>query len=99
MIKSVITKGGFAFPGIQNTPGLHPEQLVAEALKVMLDHGDEVLPIVEEGECIGRIYVRDLVWFLHDNGEGSELFFHKMNFDLRSAIIAMHRQLNIAAEI
>ncbi|MNY05703.1 CBS domain protein [compost metagenome] len=99
MIKSMITKGGFTFPGIENTPGLHPEQLVVEALKVMLDRGDEVLPVVEEGQCIGLIYVRDLVRFLHDNAEGSDLFYHKLNFDLRSAVISMHRQFNASEEI
>lgn len=99
MIKSVINSGGYTFPGIENTPGLHPEQLVADALRVMLAQGDEALPIVEEGKCIGIIYLKDLTDFLYGKADQTDLLSHKLNFDLGSAIITMHREFNQAIPI
>jgi hypothetical protein len=98
-MEPLITAQKFTNPTWQNTPVLYPEQLVMDALRVMVGHGGEGLSICENGKCLGVIYLRDLERFLYEDGSNDDLFFHKLNFDLRSALVVMNRQINQLAEV
>lgn len=89
--KSVIIDGEFSFPVSTHTSVLHPEQIIIDALATFIDQRAEFLLVYEYGKCIGIIYSSDLIDFLnHDDPDGA-LLAHKINFDLRSAVIAMNK--------
>lgn len=98
-IEPIITASKFVNPTPQKIPVLHPEQLVVDALKVMENHGGSALPVCENGECLGVINLTDLERFLYDGGHRDDLFFHKLNFDLKSATVVINRQDNDLAEV
>ncbi len=70
---------------------LHPEQLVAYALKILLDLNLDSMPIFRNDKYLGEIYTKDLLHFLGGNDNKDGLLYHKLNFDLQSAITAMHK--------
>jgi len=91
--KSVIIDGEFLFPTPIHTSVLHPDQIIIDALTTFIDQRAEFLPVYEYGKCIGIIYCNDLIDFLnHDDPDGI-LLAYKINFDLRSAVIAMNNSL------
>jgi len=92
-MKSVITAQKLANPASQQIPVLYPEQLVVDALRVMVNHGGKTLSVCENGKCLGVINLSDLERFLYDGSHNDDLFFHKLNFDLRSAAVVMNRQI------
>lgn len=69
---------------------LHPDQLVVEALAKLSELNAEFLHIVENNNCIGILYTKDLLWFLTQN-KIHNLLFHKLNFDIRTAIHHMKK--------
>ena len=94
MVKSRIKKSGFSYAGREDTPRLHPEQLVIQALKILMEENEKFLPIHEQNKCIGLVYLDDLIEFLIDDVPSGDLLSHKLNFDLESAIFAIHKQSN-----
>lgn len=91
--KSVITNGEFSFPALTHRSVLHPEQIIIDALATFINERAEFLPVYEYGKCIGIIYCNDLIDFLnHEDPEGVFLA-HKINFDLRSAVMAMNNSI------
>jgi CBS domain-containing protein len=72
---------------------LHPDQLVLEVLETMLEHDLDALLIHEYGICVGVVYLKDLIWFLTCDNKNYNLLFHKFNFDLRSAITIIQRNI------
>nr|WP_068893025.1 CBS domain-containing protein [Pedobacter panaciterrae] len=75
----------------ENMPKLHAEQLVIHALQTLLDLNRTSLPVYEDNKCIGVIYLCDLVNFLTMDDPTGELLFHKLNFDLESAMNLMSK--------
>lgn len=71
---------------------LHPKQLVLEALEVLLKYDQESLPIVDRGKQIGVVYTKELIYFLTCNEAKYGTLFHKLNFDLHTAIVILHRK-------
>lgn len=95
----VITASKFVNPAPQKIPVLYTEQLVVDALKVMVNNGGNALSVCESGKCLGVINLTDLERFLYDGGHHDDLFFHKLNFDLKSATVVINRQVNHLAEV
>lgn len=73
-------------------PHLHPDQLVATAIKIMLKDSFVSIPICKNGKCIGRIYTDELKRFINWGDQEDQLIFHKLNFDLFTAITIMQRR-------
>jgi CBS domain-containing protein len=65
------------------------EQMVMSALEVMITNKEFVLPVFEAGKCIGVVYFKDLVLFLAQNLEDADLFVHKLNYTVESAVLIM----------
>lgn len=97
-IGSVITKAWFHPSPLKNNRCLHPEQLVFVAIKMMTEHQDESLPVYEYGKCIGIVYLKDLLYFIEADDPDQSLRYHKLNFDLQSALVMLHRTLGIRRE-
>jgi signal-transduction protein with cAMP-binding, CBS, and nucleotidyltransferase domain len=72
-------------------PALDPRQLACVALELLSKQRVEFLSLCEENRYVGKIYLQDLVQFFNHKKLGHRLYFHKLNFDVRSAIIAMHQ--------
>jgi signal-transduction protein with cAMP-binding, CBS, and nucleotidyltransferase domain len=84
-IQSYITDGEI-YISTEITPHhLSPDQLVVDALAKLSKLNAEFLHIVENNKCIGILYTKDLLRFLTHNKMQS-LLFHKLNFDIRTAI-------------
>nr|WP_294875050.1 CBS domain-containing protein [uncultured Pedobacter sp.] len=89
--KSIIINGEFSFPANPHTTVLHPDQIIIDALATFIDLRAEFLLVQEHGKCIGIIYCSDLIDFLNYDEPNGALLAHKINFDLRSAVIAMNK--------
>lgn len=88
-ILSFIEKKGTYFAEMSDQVSLDPEQLVLEVLEIMLNQDFEYLAIRENHKCVGIVYFRDLIYFLTFKSKINQLLFHKLNFNLRSAITAI----------
>ncbi|PYF74885.1 CBS domain protein [Pedobacter nutrimenti] len=88
-ILSTITEGGTHAPRLKGTLSLHPDQLVINALEILLDHDLESLPVCKNDHCVGIVYIKDLIWFLTTGNKKHDLLFHKFNFDLHTAVKKM----------
>ncbi|HMI02897.1 MAG TPA: hypothetical protein VK541_10470 [Pedobacter sp.] len=55
----------------------------------MITNKEFVLPVFESGKCIGVVYFKDLVLFLAQNLEDADLFVHKLNYTVESAVLVM----------
>jgi CBS domain-containing protein len=89
-IMSLINEKEIYVPEFDDAVSLHPEQLVINALEVLLDNDREALPVRKNGVCVGIIYTKDLIWFLTNSNKEYNLLFHKFNFDLNTAVAMMH---------
>lgn len=89
--KSIIKNGEFSFPANPHTTVLHPDQIIIDVLATFIDLRAEFLLVQEYGKCIGIIYCSDLIDFLNYDDPNGALLAHKINFDLRSAVIAMNK--------
>jgi len=65
------------------------EQMIMSVLEVMITNKEFVLPVFESGKCIGVVYFKDLVLFLAQNLEDADLFVHKLNYTVESAVLVM----------
>ncbi|WP_285055537.1 CBS domain-containing protein [Pedobacter ginsengisoli] len=65
------------------------EQMVMSALEVMITTKEFELPVFESGKCIGVVYFKDLVLFLAQGIEDADLFVHKLNYTVESAVLIM----------
>jgi Mg2+/Co2+ transporter CorC len=83
--ESFITEGEIYTSTEITSQQLHPDQLVVDALTKLSELNAEFLHIVENKKCIGILYTKDLLWFLTQN-KLQTLLFHKLNFDIRTAI-------------
>lgn len=73
----------------ESEPYLHPEHLVITALKMMLNDNLSEVAICKNGKYIGRIYAKELQRFVY---AGDQLVYHRLNFDLVTAITVMQRE-------
>lgn len=90
-ISSIITNGS-AYPYVPDGDvfhKLHPDQLLTEVVKLMVDNNYRMLPVCENDTCIGVVCLDDLIAFLFHGKNYHELLFHKLNFDLRSTILTL----------
>jgi CBS domain-containing protein len=83
---SIITDGEAYNSELSGPIYLHPDQLVLEAAEIMLQHGQEALPVYENNLCVGILYLRELMWFLIRNNKDTDLFVHSLGLNLRSAV-------------
>jgi transmembrane sensor len=66
---------------------IHAQQLVVEAVSLMRTNGINTLPVYDKGQFIGKITYTELMSFLdHKDGVG-DIYAHKMNFDVRTAML------------
>lgn len=71
---------------------LHAEQLVFTAISIMTKHRYTSLPVYEYGKCIGIIDLTELLSFIEAKDlVGYSLRYHKLNFDLRSALLMIQK--------
>lgn len=87
---SLINEQEIYVPEFDDPISLHPEQLVINALDVLLDRDSEALPVRKNGICVGIVYTKDLIWFLTTSNTAYNALFHKFNFDLNTAVSMMH---------
>jgi CBS domain-containing protein len=93
-MEAIITEEEFRLLLLAGARHLHAEQLVFEAIKIMTTHNDKFLPVYEYNKkCIGVVYLNDLIRFINDDA-GTNLLYHKMNFDLTSAMAIISRKYN-----
>jgi CBS domain-containing protein len=94
MVKSVInakkTFNQFKKANIR----IDSEQMVVSVLEIMLTNKEYVLPVFEFGKCIGVVYFKDLILFLGHDLEEAEVFVHKLNYTVESAILSLMRTDN-----
>lgn len=90
-ILSFITDDPYLIYESDVQPCLHPEQLAIHAIKILMKDNHESLPICENGKCLGMVYTDELRRFINYNDKEDQLIFHKINFDLKTAITIMHR--------
>jgi hypothetical protein len=91
-ILSFITDDRSSFSEWDDLPHLHPEQLVITVMKTLMKDNLNSLPICENGQCIGIIYADELKRFINCGDAADPLIFHRLNFDLRTAITIMRRE-------
>lgn len=72
---------------------LHPDHIVVHALKTLQEHNLESCPIFKNDKYIGEIYTKDLLHFLYSDNNKDGLLYHKLNFELRIAIIVMNKTI------
>lgn len=70
---------------------LHPDHIVIYALKILQEYNRESMSIFKNDKYVGEIYTKDLLHFLYSEKDG--LLYHKLNFDLRTAITAIHKTI------
>lgn len=88
---SFITSDHMDLPweGIDDVIKLRADHLVCEVLDIMVIHDYDVLPVYSGVKCTGVIYRLDLVRFILATSCRQSLLFHRLNFDLKSAILAI----------
>jgi transmembrane sensor len=70
---------------------IHAQQLVVEALSLMRTNGINTLPVYDKGQFIGKITYTELMAFLdHKDGAG-DINAHKMNFDVKTAMVLIKK--------
>lgn len=63
--------------------------MVIEALTLMREHEVDDLPVYENGHFVGNVSHRELLGFLNRHENGRNVYFHKLNFDLGTAMIVI----------
>lgn len=64
--------------------------MVSEALNLMGIDKPQSLPVYENGRIIGKLHYDDLIAFLEEEENGSSIRVHKLHFDIKSAMHAIH---------
>jgi hypothetical protein len=90
-IESALAKPPFSTT-VNTRVCLHPRQLVLEALEMLIKYNQESLPIVDRRKHLGLVYTKDLICFLSRDDPRHGTLFHKLNFDLCTAIAIIHRK-------
>ncbi|PTS98787.1 MULTISPECIES: hypothetical protein [unclassified Pedobacter] len=80
-------------PFLQDQIHLYPDQLVVDAIEVLLEYDGEFLPVYQHNKCVGRVYLSELLWFVTCHDPKYNLLFHKLNFDLESAVKVMKKSI------
>lgn len=91
IFKSFIFEKGFPAYAQEGAAIAQPKQLVIEILEMMLSFQKASLPIFNLDKCFGTVYLQDLILFLINDNNDHKLFFHKLNFEVRNAILVMMR--------
>lgn len=73
---------------------LDSKQLVFEVLAILRESNVDALPVYEGHRFIGDISKEELVDFLNHLDNGKNIYFHKLNFDLGTALIKIREQKN-----
>ncbi|MBE9597726.1 CBS domain-containing protein [Pedobacter sp. MC2016-24] len=90
-IGTVINPEWFHTSLLKDNRCLYAEQLVFVAIELMTTHHDDSLPVFDNGKCIGIIYLKNLLEFIDMDNPDQSLRYHRLNFDLQSALIALQR--------
>nr|WP_121273852.1 hypothetical protein [Pedobacter schmidteae] len=91
-VLSFMTKKGTYLLELDDENGLHPQQLVLEAIEILRRSDDKFLPLVTRGKCVGVVYFKDLESFLAIDENVGGTLFHKFNFSVQSAIDIMQHK-------
>jgi len=86
MITSKINAIGVKTKLVDKDIKIDAGQSVITTLEIMLTSKEFELPVFEFGVCIGEVYFKDLILFLAHNLEKADLFTHKLNYTIDSAI-------------
>ncbi|MES2828725.1 MAG: FecR domain-containing protein [Bacteroidota bacterium] len=65
---------------------LNAHQHIAEVITIMRDQNFDSLPVHENGVLIGTISYNEIIEFLGDPDDEQNVYFHKMNFNLGTAL-------------
>lgn len=91
MLRSFYNDYPFSFQSGSPNLGLQPHQLVVEVMDIMLKTQKFSYPIYSEGHCYGVVHFQDLISFLLDKQHGKEYLFHKLNYEIKNAIVVLKR--------
>src|SRR3954470_13669128 len=89
MITSKINASGIKSKLVEKEIRIDAGQSVITTLEIMLTSKEFELPVFEFGVCIGEVYFKDLILFLAHNTGKADLFTHKLNYTVDSAITIM----------
>lgn len=70
---------------------LSPEHLVVTAINMMIKNTLDSMAICTNSKYIGRIYKDELQRFINGADKDDPLVYHRLNFDLATAIAVMKR--------
>lgn len=70
---------------------IQSQQLVAEALSYMRNGKIDVLPVYDKDQFVGKVSYKDLMAFLAHKDELGDIYAHKMNFDIETAMLMIKR--------
>ncbi|WP_316790297.1 FecR family protein [Pedobacter frigoris] len=68
---------------------LHPRLLVIEAITMMRNHGVMGLPLYKDTRFVEQVSYEELIAFLDHRENGQNAYYHKLNFDLETALISI----------
>ncbi|NRF41234.1 hypothetical protein [Pedobacter foliorum] len=91
MPKSFYNDYPFSFQSGNPNQGLQPHQLVIEVMDIMLKNRKFSYPIYSDGYCYGVVHFQDLISFLLEKQHGKEYLFHKLNYEIKNAIVVLKR--------
>lgn len=70
---------------------IQSQQLVAEALSYMHNGTVNALPVYDKGQFVGKITYEELTAFLEHKGKKDDIYAHKLNFDIETAMLIIKR--------
>nr|WP_068888687.1 FecR domain-containing protein [Pedobacter panaciterrae] len=71
---------------------LDSKQLVFEALSILRENAVDTLPVYEGSRFIADISREEITDFLNHLDNGKNIYYHKLNFDLGTALIRIREQ-------
>jgi len=70
---------------------IYAQQLVAEVLTQIRDTEGNSLPVYDKGHFIGKISYEELMVFVNHKEKSGDIYTHKLNFDVGTALFAIKR--------
>lgn len=62
------------------------EELVINTMELMMRHREFELPVYMKGSCVGLVFFQDLIVFLAHDLDKADIFVHKLNYTVESAV-------------
>lgn len=64
---------------------------MAEALSYMRNAKIDILPVYDKDQFIGKVTYEELMNFLNHNGKTGDIYVHKLNFDIGTAMLVIKK--------